>query len=197
MRTRYLTLGISLFMLTSLVSHAAAETRRLKCTIAGTFTDGVETNIDTNGDNRSATLDQGAFKCNGTSGIYQAEAEWIPQPTVTTCPNVPSMREFHIVDQTQGQGRSVSTDSKTGDQTFSQITSGTFCLDTATGDYTTTTTGIYRGGTGKSTGATGTYTLQAAGSYLMFGFKDGIFGGFGQFTGTVDSTVTFPNGKGD
>src|SRR5262245_16755957 len=117
MRTRYLTLGISLFMLTGFVSHAAAETRRFKCTIAGTFTDGVETHIDTNGDNASATLDQRAFKCNGSSGIYQAEAEWIRQSTVTTCPNVPSMREFHIVDQTQGQGRSVATDAKTGDQT--------------------------------------------------------------------------------
>jgi hypothetical protein len=34
MRTRY-------FMLTGFVNHATAETRKLKCTIAGTFTDSV------------------------------------------------------------------------------------------------------------------------------------------------------------
>jgi hypothetical protein len=182
-------------MLTGFVNHATAETRKLKCTIAGTFTDGVETNIDTNGDNVSATLDQGAFKCNGSSGIFQEEAEWIRQSTVTSCPNVPSMLEFHIVDRTQGQQRSVTTDSKTGDQTFSQVNSGTLCFDTATLQFTTTTEGIYRGGTGKAAGATGTFTSQTSGSYLMFGFKNGVFGGFGQFTGTVDSTVNFPNGN--
>jgi len=182
-------------MLTGFVSHAIAETRKLKCTVASTFTDGVETHIDTNGDNASATLDQGAFKCNGSSGIFQEEAEWIRQSTVTSCPNVPSMLEFHIIDQTQGQQRSVATDSKTGDQTFSQVTSGTLCFDTATGQITITTTGIYLGGTGKAAGTTGTFTSKASGSYLIYGFKDGVFGGFGQFTGTVDSTVNFPNGN--
>jgi hypothetical protein len=102
------------------------------------------------------------------------------------------MLEFHI-DQTQGQHRSVSTDSKTGDQTFSQITSGTFCFDTATGQTTGTTTGVYLGGTGKATGATGTFTSQTSGSYLMFGFKNGVFGGFGQFSGTLETTINFPN----
>lgn len=197
MRTRYLTIGLSLFMLTGLASHAAAETRRFKCTISGTFTDdGVETHIDTNGDNLSATLDQGVFTCNGSNGVFQEEAEWISQPTITNCPDVPGMVELHI-DPTQGQQRSVSTDAKTGDQTFSQITSGTLCLNIFTGQSTSKSEGIYIGGTGKAAGATGTYTSQTSGSYLMLGFKNGVFGGFGQFTGTVDSTLIVPNGNGN
>jgi hypothetical protein len=195
MRTRYLILGLTLCMLTGLVSHAAAETRHFKCTIAGTFTD-VETYIDTNGDNRSATLDQGVFTCNGSNGIFQEEVEWIPQSAVTTCPAEPGMREFHV-SPTQGQHRSVSTDAKTGDQSFSQITSGTLCFNTFTGQTSVTSEGVYIGGTGKAAGATGTFTSQTSGSYLMFGFKGGVFGGFGQFTGTVDSTLILPDGNGN
>jgi hypothetical protein len=183
-------------MLLGIVSHATAKTRHFKCTIAGTFTDGVETHIDTNGDGRSATLDQGSFKCNGSSGIFQEEVEWLPQPIVTHCPNISSMREFSV-SPTQGQHRSVATDLKTGDQTFSQMTSGTLCLDTATGRITVTNEGVYIGGTGKLTSATGTFTSQSSGSYLMFGFKNGVFGGFGQFTGTVDATLVLPDGNGN
>jgi hypothetical protein len=184
-------------MLTGLVSHATALTRNFKCTIAGTFTDdGVETHIDTNGDGASATLDQGIFTCNGSNGVFQEEVEWIPQQTITNCPDVPGMVELHI-DQTQGQHRSVSTDAKTGAQTFSQITSGTLCLNIFTGQSTITSEGVYIGGTGKLTGATGTFTSQTSGSYLMLGFKNGVFGGFGQFTGTVDATLILPDGNGN
>jgi hypothetical protein len=191
-----ITLGLALFILTGLVSHAAAKTRHLKCTIAGTFADGVETNIDTNGDNVSATLDQGTFNCSGSNGVFQEEAEWIPQPTITNCPNVPGMIEFHI-DPTQGQQRAVQTNSKTGDQTFTQLTSGTLCLSTFTGQTTGRSEGVYIGGTGRAAGATGTFTSQTTGSYLAVGFKNGVFGGFGQFTGTVDATLILPNGNGN
>ena len=192
MRTQYLILGLALFVFTGLVSHAAAETRHLKCTIAGTFTDGVETHIDTNGDFASAILDQGVSNCNGSNAIFQEEAEWI-ETAISDCPS--DMVEFHI-SPTQGQHRGVSTDLKTGDQTFAQITFGTFCFDTATGQFTIKTEGIYIGGTGKTTGATGTFTSQTSGSYLMFGFKDGVFGGFGQFSGTVNAILILPDGNG-
>jgi hypothetical protein len=108
------------------------------------------------------------------------------------------MIELHI-DPTQGQLRSVQTNLKTGDQTFTQITSGTLCFNTSAWPWKTTamSEGIYIGGTGKLTGATGTSTSQTTGSYLAAGSKNGVFGGFGQFTGTVDATLILPNGNGN
>lgn len=187
-----LTLGISLVLLLS-GTASGDETRHLKCTLSGTFADGVETNIDTNGDGASATLDQGVFKCNGLSGNFQEESEWIPQKTVTTCPDVLGMLEFHL-----GQNRVINTDSQNGDQIFQQNTSGTECFNQNTGLFTTKLQGLYFGGTGKYTGATGNVTAQASGSYLQFGCKGGVSpcGGFGQFTGTSEVTLTLPKGNG-
>src|SRR5438552_18835267 len=124
MRLHHILLGLTLPIFLGLVSHAAAETRHLTCTISGSFTDGIETNIDTNGDGASATLGQGAVRCNGGSAIFQEEVEWIFQPTLTNCPNKPGVFELHL-SSTQGQQRSVNTDSQTGDQLFGQVTSGT------------------------------------------------------------------------
>jgi hypothetical protein len=59
-----------------------------------------------------------------------------------------------------------------------------------------TNKGIYIGGTGKATGTMGTFTSQTSGNYLMSGFKNGVFGGFGQFSGTVDATLILQNGNG-
>ena len=52
MQTRYFTLGIAFLMLTGAVGAAEARTRHVHCKGAGTFVDGVETHIDTNGDGR-------------------------------------------------------------------------------------------------------------------------------------------------
>jgi len=102
------------------------------------------------------------------------------------------MIEFHI-SPTQGQHRSVATDMKTTDQLFGQMTSGTLCFDAFSGKGAVTSEGKYLGGTGKNTGATGSFTAQSSLSYLAFGFKDGVFGGFGQFTGTLTGTLIRPN----
>ncbi len=109
--------------------------------------------------------------------------------------------EFHI-DATHGQHRSVTTDEKTGDQTFGQLLSGTQCAQFSTWPFTFFGwgNGIFIGGTGKATGATGTYENHFSGSYLQAGCKGGCpgpFGGFGQFTATVDGTLNLPNAKDD
>lgn len=195
MRTYYLPLGFAVLMLTSLASDAAAETRRAKCILSGSFTDGVETHIDTNGDGFSGTLDQGFVTCNDgkrtVSAIFQEEAEWIPQPTVTTCPNTPGVFEFRI-SETQGQHRSVATELKNGDQSFAKVVAGTLCFDSTTGVTTTTTHAIYLGGTGRNVGITGTIDAKTTGNSLITGSKGGIFGSFGHFTGTATVTATFP-----
>jgi hypothetical protein len=87
MQTRHFALGIALLLLTGVVSAAQAKTLHVNCKGAATLADGVETNIDTDGDGASATLDQGLTNCNIGRFFFQNEAEFILQPTVTTaCP---------------------------------------------------------------------------------------------------------------
>jgi hypothetical protein len=146
MRIRYLTFGLIQLMLMGLVGHATAETRHLKCTLSLTAVDGVESHLDTNGDNVPANASQGILICNGFRGLYQEVLEVIPRP-LTTCPNVPNMFESHV-SPTQGQERSVITDLKTGDQLFGQTTSMVFCVDASDASHLTfsaTYEGIYVG----------------------------------------------------
>lgn len=199
MNGKYPTISTALvFMFAVVVGTAEAKTMKLHCTFSGTFANGVETNIDTNDDGASATLAQGVTNCSpGGTFLFQNESEWIPQPTVTTCP-VGTTNEFHI-DETTGQYRDVLIAEKTGDQIFSRIASGTLCINFSIFPFQFTDSGHSEviGGTGKFTGATGTYDFQASGSYLQFGFKNGVFGGFGQFTGTEDGTLNLPNAGDD
>jgi len=202
MRTHYLTVGMTLLLLTGTVVAADTKTQKVHCKGGESFTDGVETNIDTDSDGNSATLAQGAEVCDIGNFVFQEEAEWIHQPTVTTCP-AGTTDEYHI-DATHGQHRAVATDEKTGDQLFGQIPSGTLCIDfssypslpfpfTASGQTATI------GGTGRYAGATGTGSFHTVGSYLQFGLKGGTgaFGGFGQYTFTTDGTLTLPKGGQD
>jgi len=192
MHTRHFTLGIALLLLTGVVGTASAKTQKFHCKGGGSFTDGVETNIDTNGDGASAKVDQGAQVCNLGNAVFQEEAEWIERPAVTSACPAGTTLELYI-DATHGQQRAVFTDEDTGDQGFSQITSATQCFNASTFTFTGFGKGIIIGGTGKNTGATGTFTNRFSGSYLQFGFKNGVFGGFGQFTFTSDGTVNLPN----
>jgi hypothetical protein len=203
MGTRFFIIGIALIlMLAGAISAAEAKTRHVHCKGGGTFIDGVETHLDTNGDGVSAGTDQGLENCTiegrllPTRFLFQEEAEWIRQTTVTTCP-AGTTDEFHI-DSTQGQERAVATDEKTGDQLFGRFISATLCINfssfpTPPFPFTVSGQGENIGGTGKYAGATGPYTFRTVGSYLIFGFKDDIFGALGQFTFTTDGTLTLPN----
>jgi hypothetical protein len=189
---KHLTISTALiFMLAGIVGTAEAETSKLRCTVSGTFADGVETNIDTDGDGTSATLAQGITNCNDGRSSFLEEEEWVPSATVTTCPQ--GSNEYHI-DDTHGQQRSVSTDGRTGDQIFSRYTSATLCINFSTVPFQFTSSGRaeYIGGTGQFKDATGSYNSQSAGTYLMYGFKNGVFGGFGQFGGTIDGSLIVP-----
>ncbi len=195
MQARHFILGISVLLLTGFVSAAQAKTQHFHCKLGETFTDGVETHIDTNGDGASATLSQGVAICNIGKSVIHEEAEWIFQPTLTNCPAGTDF-EFHI-NATNGQQRSVSTDEKTGDQVFGQITSATECFQLSTFTFFGWASGIFIGGTGKATGATGTFDSHFVGSYLQEGKKGGVFGGFGQSTITSEGTLVLPNAKDD
>lgn len=198
MQTRHFALGIALLLLTGVVSAAQAKTLHLHCKGAATVADGVETNIDTDGDGTSASVDQGLTNCNIGRFFFQEESEFILQPTPTTaCPAATSFEL--LVDSTQGQGRSVWTNEKTSDQLFFETSSARFCLNETDPSLPFTVSGQTEaiGGTGKYAGATGTSEFHITGSTLQFGFKNGVPGAFRQFTGTSDGTLNLPNAGDD
>ncbi|MBI3756768.1 MAG: hypothetical protein HY267_02215 [Deltaproteobacteria bacterium] len=198
MRTYHLSIGLTLLMLTSVVGISEAKTRHMQCKGSTTFVDGVETHLDTNGDGVSAGSSQGIENCNIGRFFLQDEAEWIVQPTVTTCPAGTGL-EYHI-DQTGGQHRLIATDEKTADQLYIKITSAALCLSFSPPSFLTFTVSGQTeniGGTGKYTGASGTAQFRGSGSYLMFGFKGGVFGGFGQSNFTSEGTLILPNDNDD
>ncbi len=189
MRMHYWAFGLTVLLFTGAVLVAEADTQQFHCKGGGTFTDGVETNIDTNGDGVSATVDQGAEVCNTGNAIFQEEAEWIQQTAVSAdCPAGTTL-ELRITPTNGGQHRAVFTDTGTGDQAFSQMTSAIQCFNESTLKFTGHGQGIIVGGTGKNTGASGTFTSHFTGSYRQVGFKNGVFGGFGQFTFTLNGTL--------
>ena len=82
---------------------------------------------------------------------------------------------------------------ETGDLLFFKSTSGTACQDFSTFPtppfpFTFTETGVVTGGTGKYSGATGTFTVNVKGAFLSLD-ATGVRG-FGWFTDTAVTTVT-------
>jgi len=204
MKRHVFTVGIAVVVLligtVGRATDTGSITLQVHCKGSGTFADGVETNIDTNGDGVSARLNQGLENCKPIGRLFfHQEEEWIRQDAVTSACPAETTDEYHI-NATQGQHRGVATKERTGDQLFGKITSGTLCINfssfpnppfpiTASGQVETF------GGTGRYAGATGTATFNTVGSYLQFGFKGGdedLFGGFGQFTFISNGTLTLP-----
>jgi hypothetical protein len=192
MRIRHLALGIAVLLLTGIVGTANAKTQKINCNFSASFTDGVETNIDTNGDGVSATLAQGINNCSFGRFLIQVESELVPALSATTCSA--GTVAYQVV-----QNHSVWTEESSGDQMFWAVTPDTtFCLDVS--QYPNKLSLTYSGqanvtgGTGKFAEATGTVNLQGTGTYLAFGAKNGVFGGFGQLSETESGTLNLPRG---
>jgi hypothetical protein len=165
------------------------KTKDISCTFSGTFADGVETHIDTNDDNISAGLDQGLENCNIGRFFFQEVAEYqAPVPPTAKCP-AGTTEEFHLQ-----QDHIVVTEEKTGDQIFAEVATNdaTLCFKESDLTFSITAHGTNTGGTGQFAGASGTFDAQSTGKYLVFGFKNGVFGGFGQFSGTSTGTLILP-----
>jgi len=185
MKTRHFSMGFALVLLLAGVSNSdESKTKHLSCTFGGTFTDGVETHIDTNGDAISANLHQGLQDCNIGRFFLHSENEFqAALPAPVTCPA--GTEEFDLV-----QAHGVLTSEKTSDQLFYEDAAGgfKFCLNPDL-TFSFTEHGIWAGGTGQFTGASGSFDAQGAGKFLVTGMKAGVFGGFGQFTNTVRGTL--------
>ena len=191
MGKRYFIIGIALILLAGAVSKATATnttTQDTHCTFSGTFADGVETHIDTNNDGRSATLNQGLQNCNTGRAFFKEVPEYqAPVPATDRCPEGSTL-EFHLQ-----QNHSVSTE-ENGDQLFAEIKTNdaTLCFNESDGTFSFTGHGTITGGTGHLKGASGTFESRGTGKYLVFGFKKGIFGGFGHYNGTTTGKLTLP-----
>jgi hypothetical protein len=181
-------IGIALVLLLAGASNGDdSNTKHLRCTFSGTFVSGVENHLDTNGDGRSASVHQGFVNCNIGRFLSHEEFEFLdPLPAPVTCPT--GTTEFGLV-----QARVVLTSEKTADQLFFEDATGgvTFCLNPDL-TFSFTEHGTFAGGTGRFTEASGSIDGQATGKYLVSGSKEGVFGGFGQFTETATGTLTIP-----
>src|SRR5262245_33656885 len=189
MTIRHLTLGLGMVLLLAGAGNSAeVKTKHLSCTFAGTFiSPGVETHIDTNGDMVSAGVHQGLVNCNIGRFLFQEEFEF--QACQEACGSCPAgTAEYDLV-----QAHGVLTAEKTSEQLFFADAAGasTFCLNPDL-TFSFTEHATFAGGTGEFTGASGFFDGQSTGKYLAFGSKEGVFGGFGQFSETATGTLTIP-----
>jgi hypothetical protein len=185
--------GALMLLLAGTAGGDGVKTKQVRCTVSGTFAEGIETHIDTNGDNISASLLQGIANCNIGRLFFREEYEYqagLPAPV--TCPA--GTEEFHLQ-----QDHGVNTEEKTSDQLFYEFATNaaTSCVNPADLTFSFTPHGTYAGGTGQFTGATGSFDAQGTGKILVVGSKDGVFGDFGQFSGTLTGTLILPHGGDD
>lgn len=188
MNIRHLTMTIGMVLLLASVGNSAeVKIKQISCTFAATFVSGVENHLDTNGDGRSASTHQGIVNCNIGRFFFQEAFEFQnPLSAPVTCPA--GTTEFDLV-----QAQVVLIAEKTSDQLFFEDAAGevTFCLNPDL-TFSFTEHGTFAGGTGQFTGASGSIDGQGTGKYLVSGSKEGVFGGFGQFTETVTGTLNVP-----
>ena len=180
------TIGIALVLLLAGASNGDdSKTKHLSCSFSATFVSGVENHLDTNDDKRSASVHQGFVNCNIGRFLLHEEFEFLnPLTTPVSCPA--GTTEFDLL-----QARVVLTSEKTADQLFFEDASGgeTFCLNPDL-TFSFTEHGTFAGGTGQFTNASGSIDGESTGKYLISGSKEGVFGGFGQFTETATGTLT-------
>lgn len=185
MNIRHLTLGLGIVLLAGVSTSAEMKTKEVRCTFAATFVAGVDNHLDANGDGRSAGVHQGLVQCNLGRFLFHEVFEFQgPLPVPVSCPA--STQEFGFV-----QARRVLTAEKTADQLFVEdgASGVVLCLYP---DLTFTEHGTFAGGTRQFTGASGSFDGQATGKYVVFGMKEDVFGGLGQYTDTVTGTLAIP-----
>ena len=164
MRTHYLTLGLTLLMLTGVVGAAnakdqqetssKAETRELhwKTSFSGSV---VNTQSDTNGDGNKGGVSSTGFKGTLGAGTARVTSEFVFSGP-GTCPNG---NEGFIVTLLPGTGHGIFRFNSTGDLLFTKTSSATLCFDPITTIQFFSGVDDITGGTGRFAGAAGSTPL--------------------------------------
>jgi hypothetical protein len=174
------------------VAHPeAGETKVIKSKASGSF-------VSANFDFDHPDLSTPAFYSNaagiGNAGKFTLQAVLEFAPDGHTC-TVPSGGAGAGVEFTLVGGVGVERFTATGDLLFFKETSATACQDFSTSPtppfpFIDTETGVVTGGTGKYSGATGTFTATAKGATLSVDATGARI--FGWFENKAVTTVTVP-----
>ena len=178
MDTKILAVGLAMGLV---VAVALGRAEASKIPWSGTFSgSGISTNIDTNRDGSKAGWDTDVINSNLGRFSSQDVGEVLPPPSApVTCPQGNLEFPYLLISV-------VSTHEETGDQLFSELVSGTFCFDTATGAFSFSFVLSVTGGTGQFAGATGSLEATATGVDVVVGPKGQFFShSTGEFTGTI------------
>ena len=164
------------------------KTKVIKSKESGTF---ASTNFDFDHSDLSTPANYRNGEGIGSAGKFteQAVDELAPDGKTCTVPGgaTGAGTEFTLVGDV-----SVVRFEATGDLLFSKATSITACQDFTTPPFpfVLTDTGVITGGTGKYSGATGTFTANVKGATLSVDATAARV--FGWFKGTTETTVTVP-----
>jgi hypothetical protein len=178
-----------LFAVVAPVEAGETETKVIKSKGSGSF---VSANFDFDHPDLSTPADyiNGEGISNAGKFTNQAVDEFAPDGKTCTVPGggAGAGTEFTLVADV-----SVFRFTATGDLLFLKSTSGTSCTDvsrfpTPPFPFILTETGIFTGGTGKYSGATGTFTFKVHGAFLSFDATGAR--GFGWFEDTALMTVS-------
>jgi hypothetical protein len=181
MRTHYLTLGLTLFVLTGGVGAAHAEDQQVhwKASFSGGF---VSTQSDTNKDGNTGGLNSGGFKGTLGAGTAQGVTEFVFSGP-GTCPNGNAGLNFTLLP---GTGHSIYRFNSTGDLLFVEISSSTICFDPIITIQFYSWVDNITDGTGRFAGAKGSITGSGTATGL---FDDGAGNGFGALSSTFEGTI--------
>jgi hypothetical protein len=136
--------------------------------------------IDTNGDGLFADLIDA--QGNGTFGPAELNVltEFFPVGFCDT--------EYKVLQLGVLYSKPITTFLK-GDQLWGNVTGGSMCLDTETGEFEGEAAGNYVDGTGRFKGASGWFTVKFEGTNVTFAEE---LPGFGAISGTIKGVVERP-----
>jgi hypothetical protein len=167
-------LGTVLLMLPFMVATAYAKDVPVSMKWAGTVTDIA---IDTNGDGLFADLIDADVKGSFGASSMGVFTEFY---FAGFCDDEQKVFNLNIL-----YSKPVTTFSN-GDQLWGNITAGSMCLNTETGEFSGDAEGNYTGGTGRFADATGWFVVDFEGTNLTL--PEGL-PGFGAIRGTTNGAV--------
>lgn len=176
-RATRLGLGAVLLVLPFLWATSYAAEFPVNQTWSGTVSDML---FDTNGDGISGSLIDAQIKGSFGLGTMSVLSEFTP---IGLCDDDPNVVHFVFAFSYP-----IGTYAK-GDQLWGSISGGWMCLNMVTGKFVGFGEGFYTGGTGRFEGATGTFTVDFAGTNLTLASL-GI--GYGPIYGDIKGTVVVP-----